>query len=156
MSKTSKKVRIDPGEVREMDKAEQALDRSEQLMHDDDVNDALIDIFNDVVKGFDNQADRADDIMDWWDVYNCVLGQKQAYNGNAQIFVPIVHRRSRRARPALLIRRFRKTDGTLRLFRKTARFRIRRRLFWSTMFAKLSSARKLLLLYVRMATSKAT
>ena len=87
-SKASKKVRIDPGEI---DKPQQPADRSEQLMHDDAVHDALLEVFESVVGGFDKQADRADDNMDWWDVYNCILGQKQTYNGNAQIFVPIVH-----------------------------------------------------------------
>ena len=88
MSKASKKVRIDPGEVVEQ---VQTLDRSEQLLSNEDVCEALQEIFTDVVQGFDKQADRADDNMDWWDCFNCILGQKQAYNGNAQIFVPIVH-----------------------------------------------------------------
>lgn len=88
MSKASKKVRIDPGEI---ERPTQTPDRSEQLMHNEDVNDALLDIFKNVTNGFDKQADRADDTMDWWDCYNCILGQKQGYNGNAQIFVPFVH-----------------------------------------------------------------
>jgi hypothetical protein len=89
--KASKKVRIDPGEVRELSEAERALDRAEQLMHKEDVHEALLDIFTRIEQGFDKQADRADDNMDWWDCYNCILGAKQAYNGHAQIFVPIVH-----------------------------------------------------------------
>jgi hypothetical protein len=88
VSKASKKVRIDPGEV---EKQVQTPDRSEQLLSNEDVREALQEIFTDVVMGFDKQADRADDTMDWWDCYNCILGQRQSYNGNAQIFVPIVH-----------------------------------------------------------------
>src|SRR5271163_2385571 len=88
MSKAAKKVKIDPGEI---DHPVHTPDRSEQLIDKDDVREARQDIFSDIISGLDKQADRADDIMDWWDVYNCILGQKQAYNGNAQIFVPIVH-----------------------------------------------------------------
>ena len=91
MSKASKKIQFDPGEVREPGPGEEELDRNEQLMNDPDINEALLDIFEQVVNGFDKQADRADDIMDWWDCYNCVLGGKQAYNGNAQIYVPFIH-----------------------------------------------------------------
>src|SRR5271166_1399875 len=88
MSKASKKVKIDPGEI---DPPVQTPDRSEQLLDREDVREALQDKFTEIINGYDKQADRADDIMDLWDVYNCILGQKQAYNGNAQIFVPIVH-----------------------------------------------------------------
>src|SRR5271166_1527213 len=88
MSKASKKVKIDPGEI---DPPVQTPDRSKQLLDREDVREALQDKFTEIINGYDKQADRADDIMDWWDVYNCILGQKQAYNGNAQIFVPIVH-----------------------------------------------------------------
>lgn len=51
----------------------------------------LADLFADVLQGFQNQIDRADEAMDYWDIYNCKLTGKQAYNGNSQIFVPIVH-----------------------------------------------------------------
>ena len=88
MSKASKKVKIDPGEVLE---PLQPPDRDEQLLEREDVKEALFDIFTDIINGFDKQADRADDNMDWWDCYNCILGAKQSYNGTAQIFVPIVH-----------------------------------------------------------------
>jgi hypothetical protein len=88
MNEAVKKIKIDPGEI---ESPEQTPDRSEQLMRRENIHDALIEIFTDITMGFDKQADRADDNMDWWDCYNCILGQKQVYNGNAQIFVPIVH-----------------------------------------------------------------
>src|SRR5271157_6381978 len=91
MSKAAKKIRIDPGDVREPSKAEEKLDRADQLMHDQDVEEALLDIFTKIQAGFDKQADRSDDNIDYWECYNCILGNKQVYNGNAQIFVPIVH-----------------------------------------------------------------
>ncbi len=88
-NKAAKKVKIDPGD--EVEEPFQTPDRSEQLCKHPDVEQALQDHFTDVINGFDKQADRADDNMDWWDCYNCILGSKQVYNGSAQIFVPIVH-----------------------------------------------------------------
>lgn len=92
MSKASKKVLSSPGDsVGDSRPGEEELDRAEQLMHDPAVYDALIEVFEQVINGFDKQADRADDNMDYWDCYNCILGGKQAYNGNAQMYVPFVH-----------------------------------------------------------------
>lgn len=91
MSKASKKVRFDPGELREPTEAEETLDRAEQLIGKENVREALEAIFEDVTKGFDRQCDRSDDILDYWDVYNCKMGPKQVYNGNSNNFVPIVH-----------------------------------------------------------------
>ena len=91
MSKAAKKIRIDPGEVREPSEAEERLDRSQQLIDREAVHEALLDIFNDIEKGFDRQCERSDALMDYWDVFNCVLGPRQVYNGNSQIFTPIVH-----------------------------------------------------------------
>jgi hypothetical protein len=50
----------------------------------------LIKIFNDIERGFQDQASRADAIMDYWDAYNCKLNSNQVYNGNANLYVPIV------------------------------------------------------------------
>lgn len=66
------------------------LDRDEELSTKGDIKKALLDIYKDVEKGFDDQRPRADQQMDDWDIFNCQLGPKQFYNGTAQIFVPIV------------------------------------------------------------------
>jgi len=87
--KKAKKVRVAPDEA--LEPSFQPEGRADQLVRKEAVREALLKIFTDVTQGFYKQADRADDTKDWWDVYNCVLGQKQAYNGNAQIFIPIVH-----------------------------------------------------------------
>ena len=55
------------------------------------VNKQLLDVFADVEAGFQDQGDRADAQQDYWDIYNCLLNNRQFYNGNSQIFVPIVH-----------------------------------------------------------------
>jgi len=90
VKKAAKKVRNDPGEVREVSEAEERMDRSEQLCRKENIRDALLEAFKDIEKGFDQQAERSDNAMDNWDIYNCVLGNSQFYNGNSQIFVPIV------------------------------------------------------------------
>src|SRR5579859_1816058 len=69
---------------------------AKRTARDDDIStrprirSKLLKIFEDVDKGFDNQRDRSDEIMDCWDAYNCVLGPKQFYNGRSQLYVTIV------------------------------------------------------------------
>jgi hypothetical protein len=88
MTKASKKIRTSPGHIEE---PIQIGDRSEEFCNREDVRDALLEIYRDIERGFDKQAERADDTIDYWDVYNCELGAKQFYSGNSKIFVPIVH-----------------------------------------------------------------
>jgi hypothetical protein len=86
-----KKIRNDAADqAREPSEAEQELGRDAQLCDDKDVREALLDIYKDIEKGFDQQADRCDANLDYWEAYNCELGQNQFYNGNSQIFVPII------------------------------------------------------------------
>jgi hypothetical protein len=54
------------------------------------LRDKLLDLYDDISKGFDNQNERVNEIMDNWDMMNCRLGGKQFYNGNSKIFVPLV------------------------------------------------------------------
>lgn len=51
----------------------------------------LLDLFDEVEQGFSDQSGRSDEIMDYWEIYNCQLGSRQFYDGNSKIFVPIVH-----------------------------------------------------------------
>ena len=64
--------------------------RDEDISRRPRIRSKLLKIFEDVDKGFDNQRDRSDEIMDCWDAYQCVLGPKQFYNGRSQLYVPIV------------------------------------------------------------------
>lgn len=91
MAKAASKIRNDPGDAVELDEVLQPSDRNEQLAAKKAVREALLDIFKDVEKGFEDQAHRSDDNLDYWDVYNNVLGQNQFYQGNSKIFVPITH-----------------------------------------------------------------
>ena len=54
------------------------------------IRDKLQSIYDDVWQGFQAQARRSDAIMDNWDAYNAILGARQFYNGNSEIFVPII------------------------------------------------------------------
>jgi hypothetical protein len=86
----AKGVRTDPGDSADEEENED-LDRSEELSGKKAVKEALLDIFKDVEKGFEQQADRSDANLDYWDCYNCVLGEKQFYQGNSKIFAPITY-----------------------------------------------------------------
>ena len=46
-------------------------------------------VWEDIEAGFTAQADRANNIMDNWDAYNCRLNN-QYYNGNSRVFFPII------------------------------------------------------------------
>ena len=64
--------------------------RDDELSGKSGVSKKVMEIARDVEKGFTDQRDRADDIQDYWDAYNCKLGERQFYNGNSRIFVPII------------------------------------------------------------------
>lgn len=86
---------LDEGEAEDVDPAEpkelEDLPRDTDLTKRAGVRGQLLDLFNEVQEGFQNQGERADEAQDYWDVYNCRLTAKQSYNGNSQIFVPIIH-----------------------------------------------------------------
>jgi len=78
--------------AQEPDRAEPDIeDRSEELKDRPELRDALVELYTEVEKGFEAQEGRANESMDYWDIYNCKLGPKQYYSGNSKIFLPIVH-----------------------------------------------------------------
>lgn len=71
------------------------LTRETELAHDlgkesDKIHEKLIKLYSDIEEGFVNQGPRSDDQLENWDCYDCELGGGQAYNGNAQIYVPLI------------------------------------------------------------------
>jgi hypothetical protein len=54
------------------------------------VRKKLLDVLAEIEKGFTDQRQRADDILDNWDIYNQKLGDRQVYNGDSQLFLPYV------------------------------------------------------------------
>ena len=82
----------EPGGEDEEDSPPERVDRDHDILGrtGSPCRKRLTDLFNDVLKGFNDQSDRADLIDQMWDIYHCVLNENQYYNGNAQIYVPIV------------------------------------------------------------------
>ena len=91
MARKSKDLRKEPQPAEEKSSAEQALDRNEEFCNDKDVKDTCLKLYKDVEKGYQDQNDRANKALDYWDIFNCELGPQQFYSGNSKVFVPIVH-----------------------------------------------------------------
>lgn len=66
------------------------LQRDEELSTRASVEREALKTYKDVEKGFQDQRQRSDDGLDYWDAYNCKLSDRQFYAGNAKIFVPII------------------------------------------------------------------
>ena len=66
-------------------------DRSKNIAKSKKTREKLIDLYRDVEKGFEDQLPRSNDMQDYWDIYNCKLGENQFYSGNSRIFLPIVY-----------------------------------------------------------------
>ena len=75
----------------EAEESKAASARSDELSKNKNVREQMQDIFDEIERGFSDQGERANDQLDYWDVYNCKLTGKQFYTGNSKIFVPIVH-----------------------------------------------------------------
>jgi hypothetical protein len=66
------------------------LNRDTEISKRPQVQKQLLEVFEDVELGFQDQRERCDGILDNWDLYNQKLTDKQFYNGNSQIFLPYV------------------------------------------------------------------
>lgn len=67
------------------------VNRDDELSGRQAIRKAALDILRDVEKGFVDQRQRANQIMDNWDMYNCVLNDNQFYSATNPIFVPLIH-----------------------------------------------------------------
>lgn len=47
--------------------------------------------FDAIAQGFEQQADRSDDLDRFWRAWFCELDDRQFYNGTAEVYVPIIH-----------------------------------------------------------------
>lgn len=64
--------------------------RNKELADDKDIASALVQLYAEIEEGFGDQIQRTNDTLDFWDLYNCKLSGNQSYNGNSQVFVPII------------------------------------------------------------------
>jgi hypothetical protein len=90
-TKVRSDVEDDEDREEQLDEFEVLERRDEELSGKASISKALLALYDDVEKGFDDQRERADLQMDDWEIYNCKLGNKQFYSGNAQLYMPIVH-----------------------------------------------------------------
>lgn len=74
------------------DQQPKRLDRSADLLgrKTSRLRKKLVEIWNDVRRGYENQARRSDHQADYWDAYNCRFNGNQFYNGEAEIYVPAI------------------------------------------------------------------
>lgn len=71
-------------------KPKRPTERDDELSGRPEIAEKLRKVYADIQKGFTDQRERSDAILDYWDIYNCKLGERQFYNGRSEIFVPIV------------------------------------------------------------------
>lgn len=81
----------DEEEPSEAERQEAAGNRDDELLDDKDLMEQVREAAKDVLKGFENQWERDNDQMDYWDVYDQIIGGKQSYAGNHTIYLPIVN-----------------------------------------------------------------
>lgn len=65
--------------------------RSKEWCNDQSLQETFSDIYDEVLKGFEDQRERADSNIDYWDMYHCRLGANQFYSGTSQVFVPLTY-----------------------------------------------------------------
>jgi hypothetical protein len=76
----------------EREDAKKPPDRSRDLLgrKDSRLRKKLVETWTQVRKAFEDQSERSDEQMDYWDSYQCVLNDNQYYDSDAQIYVPII------------------------------------------------------------------
>ena len=79
-------------DIEEKADARQPPDRSRDLLGNKNsrIRKRLGKLFDQLMKGFEDQASRSDDIETWWNCFNCELDDNQFYNGNAAVYVPLI------------------------------------------------------------------
>src|SRR5512139_2777844 len=45
----------------------------------------------DVIAAFEDKSDQSRNIDNFWDILNCKLNDKQEYDGDSQVYIPVVH-----------------------------------------------------------------
>jgi hypothetical protein len=78
------------GSPADADELDEEFPRDKELVDIPFIRDQLMDLYDEAAGEFENENERADEIEECWDAYNCELGDNQVYDGNSQIFVPII------------------------------------------------------------------
>ncbi len=64
--------------------------RTTEWKDDEQVAGDVEEVYQSVVKAFEDKQDQNDTIKRCWDIYDCTLGENQSYNGDSQIFLGLV------------------------------------------------------------------
>lgn len=67
-----------------------AITRETELSTRDEFGDQLQKVISRCEQAYINQIYRAEACSDYWDIYENILNDKQAYNGNNQVYIPLV------------------------------------------------------------------
>lgn len=77
-------------ETKAKEKKAKGTSRDDQLADVDSYSKPLSDIRAKVEKAFMDQVTRVNDHADYWDIYECILNDNQAYNGNSACYIALV------------------------------------------------------------------
>lgn len=67
-------------------------DKPKNYAKDSSIQEKLTKIYEQITSGFKEEKKKQSDAIDeYWDIYNCELGDNQQYEGDSHIFEPIVH-----------------------------------------------------------------
>jgi hypothetical protein len=80
----------DDDEPSDKEREDAVENRDDELLGNEKLMEQVRDAAKDAAKGFENQWERDNDQMDYWDVYDQVIGGKQSYAGNHTVYLPIV------------------------------------------------------------------
>lgn len=67
------------------------LDKEYASEDGEEFRKTLRSLYERIVKGWDDRREQLDGIHRYWDCYNGILNDQQAYNGNSKIYIPFVH-----------------------------------------------------------------
>lgn len=84
------KSKEEPKEKKEIS-TPQPGSRGEEFANNKAFSTKLSKVYTQVEQGFDDQGQRSDNNIAWWEIYNCEITDKQYYSGNSQIYVPITY-----------------------------------------------------------------
>lgn len=71
---------------------EKSEDSPKNYADDKSLKEKCATIYEQISTGFqDEKKPQTDNIDEWWEIYNCQLGENQQYDGDAHVYEPIVH-----------------------------------------------------------------
>ena len=81
---------VEDQEDEDEDDESKPTNRDAELSGRKAIREKLLDIFADVDRGFEDQAPRTNEVLDNWEMMNCILGGRQEYHGETKGFLPLI------------------------------------------------------------------